>query len=327
MNSELEEIIKYDSESSTLDYKKEEYILGKNAKRNEILKDISAFANHHSNNDKFIIVGIKEENGIANEFFEIENITDEATYQQFISDNIEPKINFEYKATSFEGKKIAYFKISKNKHRPYLFKKNIQNPINQNTEYKIGDGYIRIGSSSKKLDRDDFENIYKKRYTEIDRKNDLVIEHYLGIIDNEKLPNCNVNYLDIKLINNSVKSLDFDIEIAIPKSPNYLIISESVLLNTIKEDKVNNYDYFIPKIAPFDFNNNHEVDNDCYVIKKSKNNRKAAMSLAQNEFEKDIFSQSIIIIWNNYEEIKSTLIIRSNDFTEGQLKKELVFKK
>ena len=42
---------------------------------------------------------------------------------------------------------------------------------------------------------------------------------------------------------------------------------------------------------------------------------------------KRIFSQSIIIIWNNYEEIKSTLIIRSNDFTEGQLKKELVFKK
>ncbi|TXD81588.1 hypothetical protein ESY86_07065 [Subsaximicrobium wynnwilliamsii] len=80
MNTELEKIIRYDSEGPNLDYKQEEYPLGRNIKKNEILKDISAFANHHSDSDKFIIIGVKEKNGVGKEFFEIENLTDEASY-------------------------------------------------------------------------------------------------------------------------------------------------------------------------------------------------------------------------------------------------------
>src|SRR5690606_8063698 len=131
-------------EGATLDYKREEYPLGKHIKKNEFLKDISAFANHHSDSDKYIIIGVKEENGIANEFFEIETITDAASYQQFLNDNIEPEINFEYKTTTYNDKKIAYFRIYSNKNRPYLFKKNLQNHFTRETEYKIGDGFIRV---------------------------------------------------------------------------------------------------------------------------------------------------------------------------------------
>jgi|AntRauTorcE11898_2_1112593.scaffolds.fasta_scaffold01099_2 predicted HTH transcriptional regulator len=98
MNQDIEQIIKYNSEGPTLDYKKEEYPLGKHAKRNEILKDISALANHHSDTDKYIIIGVKEENGVAKDFYEIERLTDEAAYQKFVNENIEPKINFNYKS-------------------------------------------------------------------------------------------------------------------------------------------------------------------------------------------------------------------------------------
>ena len=108
MNRDLEQKIKYDCEGPTLDYKKEEYPLGKNNKRNEFLKDICAFANHHSDEDKFIIIGVEEENGVAKDFFEIENITDEASYQNFANENIEPTINFEYKSFIINNSSKVY---------------------------------------------------------------------------------------------------------------------------------------------------------------------------------------------------------------------------
>ena len=55
------EIIEYENESHRVDFKKIEYPLGKDAKKNEILKDFSAFANHLSDDDKFIIIGIKRD--------------------------------------------------------------------------------------------------------------------------------------------------------------------------------------------------------------------------------------------------------------------------
>jgi predicted HTH transcriptional regulator len=58
MIEKLVEIIKYHSESVYVDFKSQEYPLGKNGKKNEILKDISAMANHPSNEPKYIVIGI-----------------------------------------------------------------------------------------------------------------------------------------------------------------------------------------------------------------------------------------------------------------------------
>ena len=114
MLEKLVEIIKYHSESIYVDFKSLEYPLGKHEKKNEFLKDISAMANHPSNEPKYIFIGIKARNGIAAEFCDIEAITDQAKYQQFVTDNIEPKINFDYIPFEYEGKKLAVFLISNN---------------------------------------------------------------------------------------------------------------------------------------------------------------------------------------------------------------------
>ncbi|RXM42179.1 helix-turn-helix domain-containing protein, partial [Flavobacterium sp. YO64] len=90
------EIIEYENESHKVDFKKTQYILGKDTKKNEILKDFSAFTNHLSDDEKYIIIGIKENQDKTKDIFGIENPTDEATYRQFINENIEPQINFEY---------------------------------------------------------------------------------------------------------------------------------------------------------------------------------------------------------------------------------------
>ena len=94
MQDKIKQLIEYESENSKLDFKMEQYQLGKNPKKNEFLKDMVAFANHLSDDDKFIIIGIKDLDGINKEVFEIENPIDDANYQQFVLDNIEPKINF-----------------------------------------------------------------------------------------------------------------------------------------------------------------------------------------------------------------------------------------
>lgn len=331
MNLDLEQKIKYDCEGSTLDYKKEEYPLGKSEKRNEILKDISALANHHSDEDKYIIIGIKEENGLAKHFYEIENITDEAAYQKFVNENIEPKINFEYKSFIYEGQKLACFRIFNNKLRPYLFKKNIQNPVTNKTDFKIGDGFIKVGSSSKKLERADFENIYNARFTEKDRKDDIAIETYFGTSNDDDLSKWGIKYIDIKIINHSNKSIDFDVEMKVFKGNGYELIAEDELKRELRKTRKKSISLGIdiemiqPQIKNFhiDFK-----DEDNYIlIKRNSLSRRTAISLPQNSSEMDIFCQHLFVLEKEEHEIMAELTIRSDDFTEGLLIKELIFKR
>jgi len=331
MSRDIEQKIKYDCEGSTLEFKKKEYPLGKSEKRNEILKDISALANHHSNEDKYIIIGVKEENGLAKHFYEIENITDEAAYQKFVNENIEPKINFEYKSLIYEGKKIAIFRIFNNNIRPYLFKKNIQNPVTNKTDFKIGDGFIKVGSSSKKLERDDFECIYNSRFTEKDRKGDLTIETYFATSNDDELSKLDIEYIDIKIINHSNKSIDFDVEMKVFKGNGYNIIPKDELKRELMKTRKKSISLGIDfeMIQPQIINFHIDVkDEDDYVfITRNILARKTAISLPQNSSETDIFNQHLFVLEKEEHEIKAELIIRSDDFTEGLLIKELIFKK
>jgi len=131
MKKSLDEILAYESESHSIDFKKEQYPVKKDAKKHEFLKDISAMANHPSDEDKYIIIGVKEGNGVASEFYEVTNLIDEAKYRQYLNTNIEPKINFEYKSFMHKGFRLAYFRIFENMDRPYLFKKVVRNSIDQ----------------------------------------------------------------------------------------------------------------------------------------------------------------------------------------------------
>ena len=331
MNRDIEQKIKYDSEGSTLDYKKEEYPLGKHVKRNEILKDISTLANHHSDEDKYIIIGVKEENGIAKDFYEIENLTDEASYQKFVIENIEPKINFEYKSFVYDGKKLACFKIFNNKLRPYLFKKNVQNPVTNKTDFKIGDGFIKVGSSSKKMDRTDFENIYRTRFTEEDRKGDLEIETYFASSSDDELSKLDIEYLDIKITNQSNKSIDFDIEMRVFKGDGYALVSEDEIKKELKKSRKKSsvFGFDIEMTQP-QINNMHidfKEEEEFVFIARNSLARTTAISLPQNSSEEDIFCQHLFVVENEAHEIMAELIIRSDDFTEGLFKKKLIFKR
>lgn len=331
MNRDLEQKIKYDCEGPTLDYKKEEYPLGKNNKRNEFLKDICAFANHHSDEDKFIIIGVEEENGVAKDFFEIENITDEASYQNFANENIEPTINFEYKSFIYNDKKLAFFRIYNNKSRPYLFKRDVQSLGLNKTDFRAGDGFIRVGSSSKKIARNDLENIYNTRFTNKDRKGDLDIEPYFAVSDDEDLSKLDIKYFDIKITNHSNKSIDFDVEMKVFKSNGVILISKDELKRELKKKRKTNYSFgFDFEMIQPQINNLHiyfKEEEEFILISRNRMTRKTAISLLQNSSEKDVFCQHLFVLNKDEHEIKVELTIRSDDFTEGLLKQEFVFKR
>lgn len=229
------EIIEYENESHRVDFKKIEYPLGKDIKKNEILKDFSAFANHLSDDDKFIIIGIKEKEDKSKELFGIDNPTDEANYRQFINENIEPQINFEYNHFQYKNKTICFFKLYENNNRPYLFKKDSKNPIDSKTEFKYGDGFIRVGTSTKKIGRKELDDINKNKKKYLNRHADIDIIPVIGNPSGTRINNWDVKYLDLKITNKSSKSIDIDVEILLKKSKDYAILLEEDFLREIQK--------------------------------------------------------------------------------------------
>jgi predicted HTH transcriptional regulator len=138
MSRTVENIIKNDCESQVLDFKREPYQLGKNPKKYELLKDFCAFVNNPSNLDKYIIIGVNEHEGRALSFRTVNNDVDEAGYQQYIYQNIEPPITFEYKSFQYQSYTLSYFRIFNNTKRPYLFKSDIKDPITNKLLFRIG---------------------------------------------------------------------------------------------------------------------------------------------------------------------------------------------
>lgn len=326
MIDKLTQLIKYSCESHALDFKKEQYPIGKHPKKFELIKDLIAMANHPSDEDKFIIVGIKEKNGMADSFHPIEELTDEAKYQQLISSNVTPSLTFEYKPFNYEGKELAYFRIYNNTDRPYLFQKDLVNPIgNSKNEFREGDGYIRHGTSTKKLGRSEFDEIYSANFRQKDRKTALLVKPYFSNSSNPKLANWNVKYLDISIENNSNASIDFEVEMKVTKDQSFQLISEKGLLDELdrrnaKKSGPFDFGLSISDINPISFHTSIEEDDDLLIISRTKmRHEKTAVNLAQAQKEKDIFCQNLFVLYEGSITINIEVVIRSDDFTEGPL--------
>lgn len=329
MTNQINQIIEYESESYKVDFKKEEYPLGKNAKKNEILKDLIAFANHLSDDDKFIIIGVKDIDGLNKFFFDIATPTDEAKYQQFVYDNIEPQINFEYKSFKYKGQTICYFRIFQNIDRPYLFKKDIVNPETGKVDYKYGDGLIRIGSASKKVGRKELDDIAKNLNKYFDRRNDLEITPIIGRPTDEEIQNSGLHYLDIAVVNKSNKSIDFDIEMKLTKANSFALVSETKLKRILKEQERNNAPFesihlYTPVISDFHVSIS-ENDSEVNIVRNVMKS-KTAITLPQNSEIRDIFNQNLILLQDTAQEIKAVVTIRSDDFLDGALIQEINYK-
>ena len=142
----LDELIEYESENTSLDFKAEEY--GKNSF--ELIKDVMSMANSHTNGKRYIIVGVKDNPNEDREIIGLKTISDQAILENIIQENIEPIIHFKYYKYEFKGKMLGIIEIGDNSDRPYMMKKD-------NFSLKKGDSWIRKGSRQSRVVRE--ENI------------------------------------------------------------------------------------------------------------------------------------------------------------------------
>jgi hypothetical protein len=132
----------YEEESTTLDFKSEQYrfIKANDGEKVELLKDVIAFANAWRHSDAYILIGVREVKG---ERAIVEGITDhldDAQIQEFIQYKVNKPIRFSYATVEVEGKKIGLITIPV-QDRPFYLKKDFAN-------LKANTVYLRRGSST-----------------------------------------------------------------------------------------------------------------------------------------------------------------------------------
>ena len=123
IEEEVRELIDCHGESDYLDFKEEDY---HKENKVELVKDVIALANSHSTRNKFIIIGIKEENNVCEDILGIdkEKVRDEAEFQQIVKTYIKDDLLTEYKIINIDGKDLLVIKIpaTNNVNRPFMVK-------------------------------------------------------------------------------------------------------------------------------------------------------------------------------------------------------------
>lgn len=183
MNDDLNDIIKFDRESSQLDFKRVFY---SNSKKEDLIKDLMSFANVLRSGSKYIIFGIDYKTNGERDIIGIDSpFPDTAMYHQLVNENIEPALHFDFFEYEVESKKLWVFKIFDNHNPPYLMRKDYRN-------LKKGDGFIRRGDSTDRLVREDFDK-YSSLSPSVDFDKFLEIgffnDHNCKIIEPEVLLN------------------------------------------------------------------------------------------------------------------------------------------
>jgi len=132
----------HEEESSSLDFKREQYLFSSSGvdEKSELLKDVLAFSNSWRRNDAYILLGISEVKGGRSEVVGVESHIDDAQLQQFVNSKTNRPIEFSYCALELEGIPVAYIKIPV-QTRPFYLKKDYG-------KLKKNVVYIRRGSST-----------------------------------------------------------------------------------------------------------------------------------------------------------------------------------
>lgn len=141
MREIIEELL-FEEESTSLDYKSEQYKFASASEheKSELLKDILAFANAWRRSDAYILIGVKENKGGRAEI--LGNIVhiDDAQLQQFVNEKTQRPISFSYIPFEFEGKQIGIIKIGP-QDRPIYLQRDYG-------KIKKNEVHIRRGSST-----------------------------------------------------------------------------------------------------------------------------------------------------------------------------------
>jgi hypothetical protein len=142
MDSDLLEALLNEDESSTLDFKRDQYLFEGASKeqKSELLKDILAFSNAWRRTNAYILTGVEEVQGGRNIIIGVTDHLSESDLQQFVNSKTNRPVIFSYRGFPFEGKQIGVIDIPL-QERPIFLKKDYG-------KLKKGTVYIRRGGST-----------------------------------------------------------------------------------------------------------------------------------------------------------------------------------
>ena len=156
----FEELLNED-ESSTLDFKREQYPF-QNAtddEKSELLKDVLAFANAWRRTGAYILIGVDDVKGGRSKVIGIGSSFDDPSIQQFINSKTNRPIDFSYEVFSFESLQIGIVHIPL-QDRPIYLKKDFG-------KLRKDVVYIRRGSSTDTASPDEIAKIGTLKFREV----------------------------------------------------------------------------------------------------------------------------------------------------------------
>jgi hypothetical protein len=139
MTRELLEQLLREGESARLDYKQESYPFAdaEPEDKEELLKDVLAFANAWQSQDAYILTGVKHESGKPAEACGIVTPVDDSRLQQFVNGKTNRRLEFSYSEFDHDGLLIGVFRIPV-QLRPFFLKKPFARLSAKTVWYRIG---------------------------------------------------------------------------------------------------------------------------------------------------------------------------------------------
>lgn len=145
MNDALIERLLYEEESTTLDFKQQQYRFAKASEeeKSELLKDILGFANAWRRSEAYILIGVEDIRGGRGNVLGISpaDHLDDHSLQQFVNNLTSRPVHFQYEAFGFEGKQVGIIRIEERQARPLYLKRDYG-------KLKRAEVYVRRGSST-----------------------------------------------------------------------------------------------------------------------------------------------------------------------------------
>lgn len=125
MNKDLFEELLNEEESSTLDFKRDQYPFAgaTNEQKSELLKDILAFANAWRRTDAYILIGVEEIVGGKNKIVGVSNHLSDADLQKFVTSKTNKPLIFSYETITYKKKEVGIIKIPI-QERPFFLNKD-----------------------------------------------------------------------------------------------------------------------------------------------------------------------------------------------------------
>jgi hypothetical protein len=122
MDNSLFEQLLYEEESTTLDFKQEQYRFAKatEEEKSELLKDILGFANSWRRSHAFILIGVEDVRGGRSFVRGVSEHLPDHSLQQFVNNLTNQPVQFRYEAFGVEGKQVGVIRIDEQVRPIYL---------------------------------------------------------------------------------------------------------------------------------------------------------------------------------------------------------------